>query len=371
MFEVEEVKDEKRLDQFVELPYHLYKSDPNWVPPLRSEVKFVLNRKKNPFWHHSTGKLYIAIKDREVVGRIAAIIDNNYINFHNEKAGYFGFFESINDYEVARALFNRALDFSKSQGMERVYGPMNPSTNDEVGFLLEGFDTPPFIMMTHTHRYYLDFAEQFGFRKARDLYAHYVDMNSAPFDYLERLVAFTRKRLPGLVIRPIQLKLLRRELELIKEVYNSAWEKNWGFVPMTDEEFDDMAKRLKPLVVPELVLIAELNGNPVGVSLGVPNYNEVLSKLNGRLGPIEVIKFLYYRKKIRQARIMIMGVKKEYRQMGIETIFFLESFKYGKKAGYKGGELSWVLEDNYLTNRAIEKMGGRIYKKYRIYQYEL
>lgn len=369
MVTVEEVISPKDLARFVEIPYRLYKNDPNWVPPLRSEVKSVLDKKKNPFWQHSEGKLFLARKNGEDLGRIAAMVDRNFIDFHNRKIGYFGFFEAIEDYEIAEALFQKTVEYQRAMGMERFYGPMNPSTNDECGFLLEGFVTPPFIMMTHTHKYYLDFAERFGFTKAKDLYALYVDAKDAPIEYLERIASMVKKRIRNLVVRPVNLKRFDEEIKRIREVYNDAWARNWGFVPMTSAEFEDIARRLKPLIVPGLVLIAEIDGKPVAVSLGVPNYNEVLIHLNGRLGLAGILKFLYYRGKIRQARMVIMGVKKEYRRSGIEAIFFLESFRVGKKLGYTGGELSWTLEDNDLVNRPSVKMGGKIYKKYRIFEY--
>lgn len=371
MLRVEEVADPKRLNDFVDLPFRLYRSDPNWVPPLKNEVKTTLDPKKNPFWQHSSGKLYVALRDGVVVGRIAAMVDYNFIQFQEQKSGYFGFFESVDDFEVASALFQKAVEFNREKGMERFYGPMNPSTNDEVGFLVDGFGTPPYIMMTHTHKYYLDLAERFGFRKAKDLYAFYVDAAQAPIAYLERLSAMVKNRLKNLTVRPVRLADFGTEAKRIKEVYNDAWSRNWGFVPMTDAEFDDMAKRLKNLIVPELVLIAEIDGKPVGVSLGVPNYNEVLRHLDGRLGPLGFVKFLWYRNKIKTARLVIMGVRKDYRKAGIEAIFFLESFKEGQRRGYVGGELSWTLEDNDMVNRPIIKMGGKVYKTYRVYQYDI
>ncbi len=371
MIKIEEVVDRRGLTRFVDLPFRLYCNDPNWVPPLKREVRSVLDTTRNPFWQHARGKLFLATKDDETVGRIAAIVDDNFVTFRNEKSGYFGFYESVDDFDVANLLYRAALDYNRSQGMSRFYGPMNPSINDECGFLADGFDTPPFIMMPHTHRYYLDLAERFGFVKARNLYAYYVDAAAAPYDYLARVGAMVRRRLPGLVVRPVNMKKFDEEVQRIKVVYNDAWSNNWGFVPMTEREFDDIAKRLKSLIVPELVLIAELDGKPVGVSLAVPNYNQVLARLNGRLGPVELIKFLIYRSKINEARVMIMGTRKAYRMMGIEAIFFYESFRFAQKAGYKGGEMSWILEDNVLTNRTIAKMGGRVYKTYRVYQYDI
>ncbi len=368
MISVIPVKTQKEFKTFVEFPYQLYRDDRYWVPPLRGEVNTLFDKAKNPFWNHAERQMFLAYRGKQLAGRICAIVDYNFIEFWEQKTGYFGFFECDDDEEAARALFEHVKNYHKDKGMEKFIGPMNPSTNDECGMLIEGFYTPPYVMMTHNPEYYLKLMDYAGLTKAKDLIAYYVDIKDAPWDYLERLGSIVRRRVHDLKVRPINLDDFKNEVNKIKEVYNDAWSRNWGFVPMTNEEIDMMAKNLKPLVKPELVLIVEIDGAPVGVSLGVPNYNMVLKKLNGRLGPIEMLKFLYYRRKIKEARLMIMGVKKEYRKMGLESIMFLETLRAGKQLGYTGGECSWILEDNYPTNNTIIKMGGKVYKKYRIYE---
>ncbi len=369
--EILQVSDRRGMDQFIRFPWRVYKGNPNWVPPLTNEVKFVLSD-KNPFFHHAEAAYFLARDGDEVVGRIAAIIDRNHINIHNEQAGFFGFFECLPEPTVAGALLDTAARWLKNRDIEIMRGPMNPSTNDECGFLAEGFDSPPMIMMTYTPPYYLDFMEQCGLSKAKDLYAYIsIIKEVAAGDRLEKLSSRIKARLPGLAIRPMNMKNFIKELSAVKEIYNSAWSKNWGFVPMTDDEIDSMAKRLKPLVVPELAVMAEVDGKPAGFMLTVPDYNQVLARLNGKLGLLEIIKFLWYSRKITDIRVIIMGVKEEYRKKGIEGLLFLESFLSAQAKGYIRSEMSWVLEDNVLMQKGCELMGGKLYKKYRIYEKRL
>ncbi len=369
--EIFQVSDRRGVDQFIRFPWRVYKGNPNWVPPLTSEVKFVLSD-KNPFFHHAEAAYFLARDGDEVFGRIAAIIDRNHINIHNEQAGFFGFFECLPEPAVARALLDAAAQWLKNRDIEIMRGPMNPSTNDECGFLAEGFDSPPMIMMTYTPPYYLDFMEKCGLSKAKDLYAYIsIIKEVAAGDRLEKLSARVKARLPGLTIRPMNMKNFIKELAAVKEIYNSAWSKNWGFVPMTDDEIDSMAKRLKPLVVPDLAVMAEVDGKPAGFMLTVPDYNQVLARLNGKLGLLEIIKFLWYSRKITDIRVIIMGIKEEYRKKGIEGLLFFESFIAAQRKGYTRSEMSWVLEDNVLVQKGCELMGGKVYKKYRIYEKRL
>lgn len=366
--QIDLVSNNHDLDQFIRFPWKIYAGDKNWVPPLISEVKFILSE-KNPFFQHAEAAYFLARKKGEVVGRIAAIIDRNHINIHNEQAGFFGFFECIPDFEVAKRLMETAEDWLKKKDIEIMRGPMNPSANDECGFLVEGFDSPPMIMMTYTPKYYLDYMERYGLVKAKDLFAYMVIVDDvAVVDRLERLSRGVHKRVPGLAVRPANMKKFDRELEIIKDIYNSAWSKNWGFVPMTDEEIDSMAKRLKPLIVSDLLIIAEVDGKPAAFFMVVPDYNEVLQKIDGKLFPFGVFKFLWYSRKIAGIRGITLGVKEEYRRKGIEGLLYLESFRAAKRRGYKRAEMSWILEDNYLVQKGCELMGGKLYKKYRIYE---
>ncbi len=365
---IEQVNDAGGKNEFIQFPWKVYQGNPNWVPPLVSEVKFVLSE-KNPFFQHAEAAYFLARKNEETVGRIAAIIDRNHINIHNEQAGFFGFFECLPDIAVAQGLLDTASGWLKKRNISIMRGPMNPSTNDECGFLLEGFDSPPMIMMTYTPPYYLDYMAQCGLVKAKDLFAYIsVIKNVSAAPRLEKLASAVKARVPGLVVRPADMKHFRKELEAVKDIYNCAWSRNWGFVPMTDEEIDSMAKRLKPLIVPELLIMAEVDGSPAGFFMAVPDYNQVLSRINGRLGPLELVKFLWYSRRISDIRVLTMGVKEEFRKKGIEGLLYLESFKAAMCRGYERAEMSWVLEDNAPMRNGCELMGGRLYKKYRIYE---
>jgi GNAT superfamily N-acetyltransferase len=366
---IEEVTGQGAINEFIRFPWKVYRGNPCWVPPLKSEVKFLLSEQKNPFFHHAEAAFFLARRNGETVGRIAAIIDRNHIKIHHEQAGFFGFFECLPDCAVARELLDTAASWLKKRDIEIMRGPMNPSTNEECGLLLEGFDSPPMIMMTYTPAYYLDYMERCGLTKAKDLYAYITVIREVTAGgRLEKVAAAVQARVPGLTVRPANMKRLAQELAAVKEIYNAAWSHNWGFVPMTDEERESMAKRLKPLIVPELLIMAEVNGTPAAFFMAVPDYNQVLGKLNGRLGPVGIAKSLWYSRKINDIRILTMGVKEEYRKKGIEILLYLEAFKAAVKKGYERAEMSWILEDNVLMQRGCELMGGKLYKKYRIYE---
>jgi len=368
---IEQVNGAIGMNEFIQFPWKVYQGNFNWVPPLVSEVKFVLGE-KNPFFQHAEAAYFLARKNGETVGRIAAIIDRNHINIHNEQVGFFGFFECLPDIAVAQELVDAASGWLKKRGISIMRGPMNPSTNDECGFLLEGFDSPPMIMMTYTPPYYLDYMAQCGLRKAKDMHAFILNVDEVTAgNRLEKLSRGVQIRVPGLVVRPLNMKAFKRELEKVKDIYNSAWFKNWGFVPMTDEEIDSMAERLKPLLVPELAVMAEVDGNPAGFMLTVPDYNQVLARVDGKLGLVGLLKFLWYSRKISDIRVMLMGVKEQYRKKGIEGLLYLESFKAAAKKGYKRSEMSWILEDNTVVSKGCELMGGKLYKKYRIYEKDI
>ncbi len=368
MITVVQVRSEKELKTFVDFPYLLYKNNRYWVPPLKRDVYDLFDKSKNPFWEHAEKEMFLAYRDNRVAGRICAIVDYNYIEFWNEKTGYFGFFECDNDSEAVQSLFDHVRTFHRGKGVHRFIGPLNPSTNDTCGILIEGFYTPPFIMMPYNFEYYPTLLKQSGLQKAKDIYAYYIDTKNAPFEYLERICSIVRRRIQDLKVRPINLEDFKNEVKRVKEIYNDAWSRNWGFVPMTDAEIDALADTIKPLVRPELVIMIEVDTIPAAVSLTLPNYNRVLKMMNGRLGPIEMLKFLYHKNKIKEGRLMIMGVRRQFQKMGLESLLFLESFRAGQQLGYTGGELSWVLEDNHSTNNEIIKMGGELYKKYRIYE---
>ncbi|MCK4447089.1 MAG: hypothetical protein KAW56_08405 [Candidatus Marinimicrobia bacterium] len=363
------VEGKRDLNDFLRLPWKIYEDDPYWVPPLLKEMKFKLNRLKHPFFEHAGMELFLARRDSEPVGRIAAIIDFKHNEFNQENTGFFGLFECVRDYNVAESLLTAAKKWCRKNYMNLLRGPMNLSMNDECAFLLEGFDSSPVIMMTYNPKYYLEFVERYGFRKAKDLY-DFLKSEVGVSERITRLVERVKKK-ENVMVRHINMKKFEQEVALIKDIYNSSWEMNWGFVPMTDAEMDLMAKELKPIAEPELVLFAEVNGEPVGVSVTIPDFNQVLKRLNGRLGPVGILKLLYYRRKITGLRALIFGLKKEYRHTGINAVMYYETEKAGAKLGYRWCEMSWNLEDNDLINRFDEAVGGKLYKKYRIYEKEI
>lgn len=366
---IHRVEGGKDLTRFIRLPWKIYKDLPHWVPPLMRDVRFRLDRSKHPFFEHAEMEMFLATREGEPVGRIAGIVDNRYNEFHKERTGCFGMFECIDDYSVAQALFMAAETWCRNKGMDRMRGPMNLSMNDECGFLLEGFDSDPAIMMPYTPSYYLDLCQRYGFVKAKDLYA-YLKSDVGVAERIDKLMARIKEK-ENVVIRPIDMKRFNQEVAIIKEVYNAAWELNWGFVPMTPKEMDQMAKELKPICEPDLVLFAEVNGEPVGISVTLPDFNQVLKKLNGKLSPIGVLKFFYYKRKITGLRSVVFGIKKDYRRTGISTAMYYETEKSAARLGYEWCEMSWNLEDNDMINRFDAAVGGKLYKKYRIYEKNL
>ena len=374
MIKIRKVESEQDRMKFIKLPWELYKGDQNWVPPLIFDVRKNLDPVKNPFFKHSEVDMFLAEKDGVLAGRIAAIKNDNHNNFHKDKAGFFGFYETIDDEEVSDLLLDTACDWAKNKGFDEILGPVNPSTNDECGLLVDGFDSPPVFLMTYNPKHYVTKIENFGFEKANDLYAYYIPSevinNEKMMAKLERMSELIKKR-SDVAIYNVNMKNLTAEVRKIEEIYNSAWESNWGFVPITTEEFDYMAESLKMVVDPDLVMFAEVAGKPAGFTLALPDFNQVLKKLNGRLLPFGWFKILTQKKKIDFLRVIIMGVKPEYQKKAIDSVFYLETIKNGNKNGYTGAEISWVLEDNMPMRMTAEKLGARIYKTYRIYRKSL
>lgn len=371
MVKIRKVENENDRMQFIKLPWQLYTENKNWVPPLIFDVRKNLDPKRNPFFQHAEMDMFLAEKDGKLVGRIAAIKNDNHNNFHKDKAGFFGFFESIDDEEVSDLLLDTACEWVKNKGFNEILGPVNPSTNDECGLLIDGFDSPPVFLMTYNPKHYQAKIEGFGFEKAKDLYAYYIPSevinNRKVMDKLERMAELIKKR-NDVTTHKLNMKDLPNEVRKIEEVYNSAWESNWGFVPITTAEFDYLAESLKMVVDPDLVMFAEVAGKPAGFTLSLPDFNQVLKKVNGRLLPFGFLKILTGKKKIDFLRVIIMGVKPEYQKKAIDSVFYLETIKNGNKNGYTGAEISWVLEDNMPMRMTAEKLGAHIYKTYRIYR---
>ena len=364
---IDKVETKSDLGKFIRFPWTVYKGDPNWVPPLFIEIKEKLDRARNPFFEHSEMELFLARRAGDITGRVAAIIDRNHNAFHDEKVVFFGLYESLDDQATAQALLDTVARWGGERGMDILRGPMNLSMNDECAFLIEGFDSPPVIMMAYNPRYYLELMEKCGLTKAKDLYAFFMTRDHQVAEKIKVIVDRVRQE-TKIALRVLEKRTLDQDVEKIVHVYNNAWEKNWGFVPWTKNEMKRTVDKLKQVADLRLVLLAEDDGRPVGFAFGLPNYNEVLKKMNGRLTPLGIAKFLYYRRRIKSMRAIVFGILKEYRQTGLSYYLYSELEKNALAAGYEWGEMSWQLEDNEPVNRFNLSIGGKIYKKYRIYE---
>jgi GNAT superfamily N-acetyltransferase len=360
---------------FIRFQYEVYDANSPFVPPLEMDRENVLSPKKNPWFEFGTAQFFLAKRNGKIVGRIAAIEDPRYNEYHGTKTGWFGFFECINDNAVAKALLSTAETWVKNRGLTQIMGPASFSSNSEWGFLLTGFDKPPAIMMPYTPEYYLKLAETAGYTKAKDLFAWDIDLLKDAPEKVSRIAEKIKQR-EGITIRAANIKDWEKEVRLIKEIYNSAWEKNWGFVPMTDAEFDLMGKELKMILNTDLVLFAEVKGEAVAFCITVPDANQAIKKANGRLTsfgiiPVGLVKMMLELKKVKRGRLIALGIKKEFRRRGLDSLLVHETFNAGKKLGWTGGEIGWTLEDNDLVNRVIEVFGSTKSKTYRVYEKSL
>jgi hypothetical protein len=366
--EVVEVESRAQLKQFIKYPNRLYRGEPNYVTPLMSERLEFFDQKKNPFYHGAKVKLFLAMRDGRVCGRIATCINYKHNQYHDEQTGFFGFFDTPDDYEIASTLLKVAMITIKKEGMDRMRGPMNFSTNHEIGFLIEGFDMPPMVMMPYNYPYQPRLAERFGLKKVMDLNGYKIEKETGITERIERVVTKLMER-SEIKLRRLNMKDFDNEVIRINQVYNKAWENNWGFVPMDEEEFFHMAKGLRQIVDPELVFIAEYKGEPVAFSLALPDINQALIKLKGRLFPFGILRLLWHTKvfnKVDSLRMITMGVEERFRKRAVDSMLYIATFKSGAKRGYRIAELSWILETNELMCRAAEEMGAVLYKKYRI-----
>jgi ribosomal protein S18 acetylase RimI-like enzyme len=358
------------VSRFLQVSYDIYHEDAYWVAPLLMDLKKVFTD-TNPLFQHAEMELWVATQSGRDVGRIAGIIDQQYNHKAKEPAAFFGFFECVNDAQVSAKLFEAVRLWARQKGMKGLLGPMNPTTNDECGLLVDGFDSSPVFMMTYNPRYYVTLLEGEGFRKAKDLLAFMMDLATIPMDRLRRVGAIAKKRNSHLSFRPVRRKTLAQDIAKVKEVYNAAWQDNWGFVPMTDAEVDFMAARLKPLLMEGLIWLAENGPEPVGFLLALPDYNPALKPLNGKLFTPKVLGFIPYLfgwKRPNRTRVLTLGVKEKYRSKGLESALLIEGLRVGFEAGVTESEASWILEDNVLMCRMLEAIGGRVYKRYRIYE---
>lgn len=360
----------KQLKAFIDFPHDLYKGDGNYVPELFIAQRDLLTPGKHPFHEHSKMQLFLYYKDNIIAGRIAAILNNNHNRFNNTTDGFFGFFECINDPGAALALFSSAEQWLKEKGATTIIGPVNPSTNEPCGLLIDGFDKPPLAMMTYNKPYYTSLMEMLSLEKKVDLLAYDIaweNVGQRPLQLEERLLSRLRQK--QITIRPVNKKDLANEATKVREVYNAAWDRNLGFVPMTDNEFSYLAKDLKMVLDEEFCLIAEHNGKQIGFALAIPDINQILIKVRrGRLLPTGIFKLLFNMKKIDRIRVLALGVNKEYRKLGIEACFYASIIKRVGARRMKGAEASWILEHNEMMNKGIESINGKVYKRYRIYE---
>jgi GNAT superfamily N-acetyltransferase len=369
--QISEVSSRRERNAFIKFPWRIYANDRAWVPPLIIERKAFLDPKRHPFYRHGDAALFLARKNGEIVGRIMASDDPNYNSLHQSNVGCFGLFECINNRDVAAVLFERAESWLREKGRTEIMGPIDYSTNYVCGLLIDGFQFPPTILTAHNPPYYPDLIESCGFTKAKDWYAWWFADPVKAVAQLRRLAARFKTRCPA-TIRSANLKNLRDESRRLRQIYNQAWEKNWGFVPFTTAEIEFMTRELKPLLVPEFAWVAEIEDEPVGFTLCLPDINVVLRHLNGRLTrfglPIGLIKLLFYKRHTRKGRLIGLGVVEKYRRAGIAEMLVLQVMEETMVKRGITGELSMTLEDNFMINRFLEAIGAERYKTYRIFK---
>ena len=375
--EIRPVESKKELEAFLHVPWTLgMKSDPNWVPPLLDDYRRSLNPKKSPFLKHGEVKCFLALQDGKPVGRISAQIDTDFDKQWPQEKGvaFFGFFDSKDDPAVARALFDAAAAWARGKGRTTIRGPFTLDSKGEVGVLVEGFDTPPRIGMPHNRPYLGPLIESAGLAKAKDFYAWWY--TSGHIDERTRKIAERTLQLPNVRVRPMDLSHFRREVDIVRDIYNSAWSQNWNFTPFTSAELEIIATEYKMFVDTEIALVAEVDGKPAAMCFAIPDVNEMVKDFDGELtkNPLNVVKLLW-RLRFRRphhARLLLLGVKEEYRASHrygtLAAALYVEVARRGAARGYVGGELSWTLEDNVMINRGIERMGARKYKTYRVYE---
>ena len=367
--EIRPVAGRRDLNTFIKLPWRLYRNERNWVPPLISERRRFLDRRRNPFFRHAEAQYFIARRDGRPVGRITAQVDRNFNVFQDNAWGMFGFFECERDPEAAEGLLDAAERWLRARGRDRMVGPMDFTTNDECGVLVEGHDRPPIILTPWTHPYYPDLLEGAGMTKAMDTLMWELRIQGR--DQVNPIIWELAEQVEtkhGITVRNMRKSDLEAEISRFLEVYNAAWERNWGFVPLTEEEVRHYAKDLKPLLDENWAFIAEREGEVIGAALTLPDYNQVLAHMNGRLLPIGWAKFLWYRRKVDRVRVFALGVKPEHQHTGVAAAFYERHFDAAASTPQSWGEMGWILETNKAMNRAMEGMGGRIVRRYRLYE---
>ncbi len=369
-FEVRSVASRRDLAAFIRLPWRLYRDSAAWVPPLLMERKRHLDKRRNPFFEHAEAEYFVAWRDGEPVGRITAHVDHRFNEFQDNSWGLFGFFECDRDPAVAAALLDAAESWLRERGRDRMVGPLDFSTNHECGLLVEGHEFGPQILENWHHPYYRDLLEGQGMSKAMDLYKWEIMASSRPEMY--QVINDLADRLEpehGIILRRMRKHNLRAEVRAFMEVYNEAWSSNWGFVPLTDAELDHLAKELKPVLDEEFACVAQTrDGDVAGVSLSLPDFNQVLARLNGRLLPLGWLRALRQQRRIDEVRVFALGVKPAYQHTGVAAALYRDVWDSVLRTGKRRAETGWILETNEAMNRAMEALTGRIIKRYRLYE---
>ena len=368
--EATKVMTRRELGQFIELPFSLYRDNPYWIPPLKKEMQTILTE-ENPFLKHGEMDLFLVKDQGRVVGRIGAIIDHDFISLYKEKVGYFGFFECIPDLNVAKKLFETANHNLMAKGMEKIRGPLSPSLNDEICFLAEGFDSSPNIMLPYNPLYYNNFARGYGMYKVKDFLSFWVNLQKDLPENLITIVKNTEEK--GVVLRKFDMKNFSRDVEILRQLNNQSWLEagHWGFVPITAEEMNFIAEHFRKLADPDIIYIAEVSGKLAGYVLNIPNFFPGMKYLSGKMSPLGILRFLYYLRHLRNVRLLTFGVVKEFCGMNLGAALLVKSILEMQKKGYDSMEYAWVLEDNYASIAIASKLGGRKFKKYRMYEYPL
>jgi GNAT superfamily N-acetyltransferase len=369
--EIRPVASRRDLRRFIHLPFELYRNEPRWIPPLLMDMRQRLDRKRNPFFKHAEAEFLLAWRDGKPVGRISAHIDHRFNEFQDNRWGLFGFFECEDSQPTAHALLAAAESWLRERGRDRMVGPMNYTTNDEVGLMIEGFERRPIILSDWHHPYYRELIESYGAEKAIDwlMWSLHISGRSRVRDAIWRMAEKVESE-HGIVCRPMRKRDLDAEVERFLEVYNAAWERNWGAIPLSADEVRYYAKQLKPVLDENWAFIAERvdTGEVVGAALTLPDYNQVLAHLGGRLLPVGWAKALYWRRKIDAVRVFALGVKPAYQHTGVAARFYQLHFEAAERTPQKGGEMGYILETNRPMNRAMEGMGGEIVRRFRVYE---
>ncbi len=372
-YEITEAVTKSDIDDFIKVPFGIYENNPYWVPQLISESRKFFDKNSNPFFLHSDAKFYVARRNGKPVARIAAIHNTRHNEINEENIGFFGFFECPDDQSLANELFDTAAEHLRSLNLDAVRGPANYSSNDDWGMLANAFDSLPVFQMPYNPEYYLKLTEGYGFEKIKDLLAYHLDDSKNLPDKLRRVAALIKKK-HNIKVRKINMNDFDNELLIVRDVYNKAWSRNWGFVPMTEEEILHTADDFKKIVDPNVVLFGFVGDKPAGFSLAMPDLNPLFKKMNGKLFPFGVFQFLWHTKVKRLAdgiRLMALGIVPEYQKIGIDAVFYVDTYDFGTEVGYKWVEMSWILEDNAMMTRAAEMMGGTPYKRYRLFEKKL